>query len=255
MQLSRRKIAIIAILVAVIVSIPITFYYFTTDFNRVPISVTNGNSSGVFYSGNLTKNSYTNGSRLYMNANSTISEEKYNKSNFDSQMAYYGFYQPPGLFGVYAIVVFFSFNGSFVFNLHPSKIIVTATVLGDGTVDDNVSVSSIDYMSVGYSQTYKNNITGEDVGRSRQGSLSFAFTPINQEQSESSGMYLFGFGNSSFGNGYWLTLTYVQPTWVHNLTFQLNLTVQGLSQPVTDSFSVYLIDTSIADNNFVALRT
>ncbi len=242
MQKSNKMI-MFAVIAALIVAAPISF------INLVPshevFSIVDGTTSYVYpanlsnvqYSINHQNLSLSTGSYAYQGNRSDLSYFNSSIYSFGSYMMYEGSCN-------YTIFLDYNFRGNFYSNLHPTKVIVSASAsYQNHTLDDNVVIYSpwvYNFLQDPYEKNVSNSTSTKCIDSRGSGTITY---PLENNSGTKLGQrYYFCLANESdklFPRNFEI---YYNPPFQYNLTINLAIEAFTPSAELVDNFTIYLID-------------
>jgi hypothetical protein len=238
-----NKMIMFAVIAVIIVAAPISFYELLQP--QPNLTFQNASGSGTIV-GNFTLPSYYN-ARLNYSRESLINETAYlysgNKtlgSLYLSSMTYVD----DTAYGCFSPDIVFWLDGNFT-DLHPTYVSLQISISAPGTPANisNSRLSSMSYLS--YSCNINNISIPMEKRSGKQVSWTFPLqypSPVKPVDEFHFGM--FGSNGSRNGIG-WIMMLNSLGNMVKNLTITFTFEVMGLSQPLEDSVTTYLVYTGI----------
>ena len=250
----KRKMTIMfAIIAVIIVAAPVSFYAFLNPHTILKIQASSGSGAII---GNFSSPAYSN-FRLNYSRESIVNETAYvysaNNSTLGSlylnSLAFVSLSQAFG----FMFSVTFLLEGNFSSNLHPSSVRINVNASAPGT-PANISNYRLNLMSYTIREQScappckLNNISiPSQIFHAKQFSCVFSLqstSSVNPGDEFHFGM--FGSNGSRMGEGV-LLMVNSPGNMVRNLTvtYSITVSISGLSEPLQDSVTTYLVDTGI----------
>ena len=248
--MTKKRMIMFAVIAAIIVAAPISFLSLVRSSES--FSVVDGNVYHI-YPANLSNLDIKRQNLIFHSSSIAYQGNQTEQSYFNASTTFSGCYMMTQSVGdclynsTYVYVMFFNYNfqGDFYSNLHPTKVVVSASAYYQNhSLDQNVLIEN-PWFNQFLQDRYDRNVSNTSGKQAIDFSSASVDYPLeNNSFSKNDQRYYFCLANQSECFPREFQVIYNVPL-VYNLTIDITFDAVSSSAMLVDNFTIYVIDTGI----------